>query len=381
MVERSVKSEHGVDLFLPPGFRFHPTDEEVITSYLLQKFLNPSFAPHAIGEVDLNKCEPWDLPSKAKMGEKEWYFFCHKDMKYPTGTRANRATKEGYWKATGKDREIFKQPGRELVGMKKTLVFYMGRAPRGTKTNWVMHEFRLEGKSRHTNDSLRFNPKDEWVVCKVHHKGGEEGSSTKKAAAGEENYSSAGTPNVSSVEAVEGDEFLVDSLLDYSSYFNSSLPLPPSTTTTISAAAPPYNADLYPVHTTTTIANAGLTTTTSTCFVGLPTDASNSQHVAAVANSAATATNNHDSSSWNMLRHAPDQQAMGTNYSLHHQAMVAKALGGGGVTSPNFAAGLPSSSVAAAGRIAQHNSQNVLLQQRLAWNYGGNYAAGYHTSK
>jgi len=93
------------------------------------------------------------------MGEKEWYSFCHKDMKYPTGTRTNRATKEGYWKATGKDREIFKQPGRELVGMKKTLVFYMGRAPRGTKTNWVMHEFRLEGKSRHTNNSLRFNPK------------------------------------------------------------------------------------------------------------------------------------------------------------------------------------------------------------------------------
>jgi hypothetical protein len=63
MVERGVKQEQD-DLFLPPGFRFHPTDEEVITSYLLQKFLNPSFAPRAIGEVNLNKCEPWDLPSK-----------------------------------------------------------------------------------------------------------------------------------------------------------------------------------------------------------------------------------------------------------------------------------------------------------------------------
>ncbi|PPR92280.1 hypothetical protein GOBAR_AA28384 [Gossypium barbadense] len=109
-----------------------------------QMDLPPGFSAKAIGEVDLNKSEPWELPWKAKMGEKEWYFFCVRDRKYPTGLRTNRATDSGYWKATGKDKEIYR--GKSLVGMKKTLVFYKGRAPKGEKTNWVMHEYRLEGK-------------------------------------------------------------------------------------------------------------------------------------------------------------------------------------------------------------------------------------------
>ncbi|KAG8386352.1 hypothetical protein BUALT_Bualt03G0139900 [Buddleja alternifolia] len=131
---------------LPPGFRFHPTDEELITYYLLKKVLDCNFTSRAIAEVDLNKCEPWHLPGKAKMGEKEWYFFSLRDRKYPTGLRTNRATEAGYWKATGKDREIYSSKTCSLVGMKKTLVFYRGRAPKGEKSNWVMHEYRLEGK-------------------------------------------------------------------------------------------------------------------------------------------------------------------------------------------------------------------------------------------
>lgn len=163
-----VNEEDDIELSeLPPGFRFHPTDEEIIMHYLLQKVIDRRFVARAIGEADLNKCEPWDLPKKAKMGEKEWFFFFQRDRKYPTGMRTNRATESGYWKATGKDKEIYR--GRNcLVGMKKTLVFYKGRAPKGEKTNWVMHEFRLEGNFSNYNFSRA--AKEEFVVCRVFHK-------------------------------------------------------------------------------------------------------------------------------------------------------------------------------------------------------------------
>ncbi|RRT63405.1 hypothetical protein B296_00010961 [Ensete ventricosum] len=49
---------------LPPGFRFHPTDEELITHYLTNKITEADFGARAIADVDLNKCEPWDLPGK-----------------------------------------------------------------------------------------------------------------------------------------------------------------------------------------------------------------------------------------------------------------------------------------------------------------------------
>lgn len=47
---------------LPPGFRFHPTDEELVTFYLASKVFNGSFCGVNIAEVDLNRCEPWELP-------------------------------------------------------------------------------------------------------------------------------------------------------------------------------------------------------------------------------------------------------------------------------------------------------------------------------
>jgi len=84
----------------------------------------------------------------AEMGyhsEKEWYFFSPRDRKYPNGSRPNRAAGSGYWKATGADKPIGKL---KPMGIKKALVFYAGKAPKGVKTNWIMHEYRLANVDR-----------------------------------------------------------------------------------------------------------------------------------------------------------------------------------------------------------------------------------------
>ncbi|CAI0478654.1 unnamed protein product [Linum tenue] len=155
---------------VPPGFRFHPTDEELVDYYLRKKIASKRIDLDVIKDVDLYKIEPWDLQELCKIGTEEqndWYFFSHKDKKYPTGTRTNRATKAGFWKATGRDKAIYCR--HSLVGMRKTLVFYKGRAPNGQKSDWIMHEYRLEtNENGATQANISFIKQEEgWVVCRV----------------------------------------------------------------------------------------------------------------------------------------------------------------------------------------------------------------------
>ena len=83
----------------------------------------------------------------AATGEKEWYFYCPRDRKYRNSSRPNRVTGAGFWKATGTDRPIYASDSTKCIGLKKSLVFYRGRAAKGIKTDWMMHEFRLPSLS------------------------------------------------------------------------------------------------------------------------------------------------------------------------------------------------------------------------------------------
>ncbi|KAH6766801.1 NAC domain containing protein 74 [Perilla frutescens var. hirtella] len=147
---------------LPPGFRFYPSDEELVCHYLYKKVANEEVLRGTLVEIDLHVCEPWQLPDVAKLNSSEWYFFSFRDRKYATGFRTNRATTSGYWKATGKDRTVLDPRSKAVVGMRKTLVFYKNRAPNGIKTGWIMHEFRIENP--------HVPPKEDWVLCRVFYK-------------------------------------------------------------------------------------------------------------------------------------------------------------------------------------------------------------------
>ncbi|CAE5960069.1 unnamed protein product [Arabidopsis arenosa] len=106
---------------LPPGFRFHPTDEELVIHYLKRKADSVPLPVAIIADVNLYKFDPWELPAKASFGEQE-----------------------------------------------------CGKPPKGVKSDWIMHEYRLtDNKPTHICDfgnkknSLRL---DDWVLCRIYKK-------------------------------------------------------------------------------------------------------------------------------------------------------------------------------------------------------------------
>ncbi|CAD6246424.1 unnamed protein product [Miscanthus lutarioriparius] len=157
------QQQGGGDMVMP-GFRFHPTEEELIDFYLRRRVEGKRFNIELINLVDLYRYDPWDLPALASIGDKEWYFYVPRDRKYRNGDRPNRVTPSGYWKATGADRTVYVEVKRP-IGLKKTLVFYVGKAPKGLRSSWIMNEYRLP-----SGEADRYQK--EISLCKVYKRPG-----------------------------------------------------------------------------------------------------------------------------------------------------------------------------------------------------------------
>ncbi|KAI4340469.1 hypothetical protein MLD38_025300 [Melastoma candidum] len=195
-----------------PGFKFSPTDEELITYYLRKKHEGCDKSVEVIAEVEICRYEPWDLPGKSVIpSDNEWFFFSARGRKYPNGKQSRRATELGYWKATGKERNV--KVGHHVIGTKRTLVFHKGRAPKGERTEWIMHEFCMTGKSQ-----------DSPIICRlrknIEFRSGEgmNASSSKgpQLIAGEENHMA--SEGDTEIPSYVGDEFVRRTTSSYGSY-------------------------------------------------------------------------------------------------------------------------------------------------------------------
>ncbi|XVF69211.1 hypothetical protein PTKIN_Ptkin11bG0062500 [Pterospermum kingtungense] len=154
------------------GFRFFPTEEELVSFYLRNQLQGKREEMHLVIPVlNIYDVEPWELPQLAgelcKRDTEQWFYFAPRQQREARGGRYNRTTATGYWKATGSPSYVYSSDDR-VIGMKKNMVFYKGKAPSGTKTKWKMNEYRaIEAVA---NPSAAATPKlrHEFSLCRVY---------------------------------------------------------------------------------------------------------------------------------------------------------------------------------------------------------------------
>ncbi|MFQ6623174.1 hypothetical protein Gotur_002198 [Gossypium turneri] len=209
---------------MPPGFRFYPTEEELVSFYLHKKLeaktdddLN-HVMNRVIPVVDIYNFNPWDLPRlrilnklgiafdrsllpwllKSKLmtrlklntprilrklryhlqfsdnlchkDPEQWFFFIPRQESEARGGRPKRLTSSGYWKATGSPGYVYSFNSRP-IGVKRTMVFYNGRAPNGKKTDWKMNEYKaIQDHVSLANATTPPTLRQEFSLCRVYKK-------------------------------------------------------------------------------------------------------------------------------------------------------------------------------------------------------------------
>ncbi|XP_075507861.1 NAC domain-containing protein 90-like [Primulina tabacum] len=158
-----------------PGFRFYPTEEELVLFYLHHKLrgTRPDIN-RVIPVLDIYEYHPSDLPKLAgercQVDSEQWFFFIPRQEREVRGGRPNRLTKHGYWKATGSPGDVYSSQNR-VIGRKKTMVFYEGRTPNGRKTEWKMNEYKaIETNLEVSSSSAPANPqvREELSLCRIY---------------------------------------------------------------------------------------------------------------------------------------------------------------------------------------------------------------------
>ncbi|KAJ6418893.1 hypothetical protein OIU84_002128 [Salix udensis] len=150
---------------LIPGYRFIPTNDELIVYYLKRKIMGQQLPCDVIPTIDVYASNPDKLPlDDLKGGEaNEWFFF---------STRSKDddviVLDGGYYAMDPEGAGPITWEGK-TVGYVKTLNFYKGSSPDGKETEWMVEELRVnpefvpvDNDDRSTQEKI-----ENLVACRV----------------------------------------------------------------------------------------------------------------------------------------------------------------------------------------------------------------------
>ncbi|CAE6075374.1 unnamed protein product [Arabidopsis arenosa] len=156
---------------LPPGFKFVPSDEQIIFCYL-KPYLDGNknvLLDVPIHLVNIYESNPQQLSVEFDKGnDKEWFIITERNKVDQGlsqtkrvgngGIRQKRGdTKGGYWHATVGAQEI--NVG-DIVGYKTAFAYYVREQSADVKTDWLMLEYSLH-HTCHNNDK-------DYTLCKIY---------------------------------------------------------------------------------------------------------------------------------------------------------------------------------------------------------------------
>ncbi|KAJ0092596.1 hypothetical protein Patl1_26321 [Pistacia atlantica] len=144
---------------MPTGFRFNPTDEELI-QILQRKVYGKEMPLHGnfIVERNVYEFDPQDLQwdHTVALLNNERYCYCIRE------NDSREVSGRGWWRATGHVKTIY--ANKRVVGYKRPLTFHRftdddKKRNKAVKTNWIMHEYSLDSNTT------------DWRLCKIKYKG------------------------------------------------------------------------------------------------------------------------------------------------------------------------------------------------------------------
>ncbi|XP_062175571.1 NAC domain-containing protein JA2-like [Alnus glutinosa] len=145
--------------FLPAGFRFCPSDEELVRDYLLKKAMGEELPWDGIGECDLyGEKPPWEICGDQE-GEKVYFFA---KLRKLNKSRVARTAGSGVWHENS-SHHIYDEEG-DVIGARKLFCFKVKDGSTMKRSEWIMHEFSLVGEHE---------PSTSWVLCTLQKKGSE----------------------------------------------------------------------------------------------------------------------------------------------------------------------------------------------------------------